>query len=236
MPDASVPGASHSNAAVPTAIRFKMRRRFYEAVVFLCALTTTYVNRRTVAQDLGSTSNDPFEAQFRSFVNTLSAFCDIKQGGDHVTAFTVLDLQDRIQYRFACNRVNANGLQRVETFVTDLLTTLRENASRDGLEQVLFDKVLDHCRKRVCSYLRYFNDACLKCISTKPTDARLLEQLTRFQDAATDTEIKGEDTRSCKSEEMPVMPCYRKTDQLHSCSRLQTASRPHRRVPSSARG
>lgn len=237
MPNASLPAINTSNAAVPTPIKGKLRKRFYEAVVFLSALTTTWeVNRQPVLHDLSSSSNNPSETTFKSFVNTLSEFCDVRQGGDSVTAFAVLDLQDRIQYRFACNKIKTNGLERAKTFVADLLTTLRDNESSDGLEQLLFEKVLDHCRKRVCCYLRYFEDACHRCILTKPANARFLQQLTRFRDAAPDAEIKDEDMRTCESEQMLLMAFRQKADRPHSCSRLQTACRPHRRVPPSTRG
>lgn len=226
-----------SNATLPAAIKGKLRRRFYEAIVFLYALTRTWeVNRRPVSHDLASPHMSSFETQFRNFVNTLSQFCDAKPGGDSVTAFCVLDFQDRIQYRFACNQINKSGLERVKGFVTDLLTTLREAETTDGVEQLTFDKVLNHCRIRVRCYLNAFKAACLDCMATKPADERLLEQLIAFQKAAAETGSKDEDDHICEFNSIDSYHAVRRLTRFYSLPRLQTAHGPHRTVSSEAPG
>lgn len=176
--------------------------------VFLSALTRTWEdNRRPGSSDdpagVSSPSNS-CEANFKAFVNTLSGFCDVKPGGDSVTAMVVLDLQDRIQYRFACNRVKSPGLEKVKNFLLDLLTTLRDDESRDGLEEILLAKVLDHCRKRVCSYLKAFKAACSDCIATNPADQRVSDQLTQLQEAAPDADFQFDNNRTCESTHMSL--------------------------------
>ncbi|CAN8104257.1 unnamed protein product [Discula destructiva] len=188
---------SNAMLSARAPLKSKLRRRFYEAVVFLSALTTTWEsNRRSASYESVPLYNNSFESTFKSFVNTLSQFCDERPGGDSVTAFAVLDLQDRIQYRFACNQIKRSKLEEVKAFVTDLLTTLRDDDSRDDLEQVLFEKALDHCRIRVCCYLTAFNTACLNCIATNPTDPKILDQLHQFRQAAPQGDFRGEDIQT----------------------------------------
>ncbi|KAJ4404436.1 hypothetical protein N0V82_010499 [Gnomoniopsis sp. IMI 355080] len=136
-----------SYAKSPATMNQKLRRRFYEPVVFLHAVTRAWqLNRQAVSHDFASVNTGSLEVNFKEFVNRLSQFCDIKLGGDFVTAFTVLDREDRIQYRFACNRAGKSQLERASAFVTDLLTTLRDGEASNNLDQVLLEKVLAHCR------------------------------------------------------------------------------------------
>lgn len=174
-----------SNARVPAAIKDKPRRRFYEAVVFLHVVTLAWQrNRQPVSDEFIVPNSSTTEANFKDFVNRLSQFCDFKLGGDFVTAFTVLDFQHRIQYRFACNRANRNQLKKISTFIIDLLRTLRDVELTDGLEQKLLEKVLAHGRVRVHTYLGALNNACRECIGTKPADKASLDQLHQLRKAA----------------------------------------------------
>lgn len=192
------------NPLSPVLIKKELRHRFYASVVFLSAVTGAYAtNRQRASHDLTTWSgHGSFDATFRDFVDKLSQFCDVKLGGDSVTAFTVLDLQDRIQYRFACNRLNKSRLTRIASFVTDLLETLRaisSTAVAPGSDLVLLQKVLVHCRTRVHSYLGYFKDACRACVETRPDDATCLDQLRQFVDAASDADFKSMEGDECQS-------------------------------------
>lgn len=195
-----------SNARVPAPIRGKPRRRFYEAIVFLHAVTQAWQrNRQAVSHDATRPpQNSSLESIFKDFVNRLSEFCDIKLGGDFVTAFTVLDREDRIEYRFACNRANRKQLGRMATFVTELLHMLREE---DGEpldddyghhHQALLEKVLTHCRVRIHTYLRALKTACRECLATNPAEQASLEQLRELQAAAKYADFAGLEPNLCK--------------------------------------
>lgn len=134
----------------------ELRHSFYSAVVFLSAVTGAFAsNRQRVPPDLWRW-NDSFETTFKDFVNKLCQFCDFKLGGDSVTVITVLDLQDRIQYRVACNRRGPKKLTRARDHVNDLLETLQDVTVADAdLRRRLLSKVLGFCRNRVQCYLRY---------------------------------------------------------------------------------
>lgn len=196
-----------SNARVPAPIKDKPRRRFYEAVVFLHAVTQAWQrNRQAVSHDAStSLKNSSLDGIFKEFVNRLSQFCDIKLGGDFVTAFTVLDREDRIEYRFACNRANQKQLGRMSTFVTELLTMLREggdnpveDGENDDYHHALLEKVLTHCRVKIHTYLRALKTACRECLATNPAETASLEQLRQLEKAAAHADFGSLEPNECK--------------------------------------
>lgn len=194
-----------SNASKPAPIREKPRRRFYEAVVFLHAVTQAWRrNRQEVSHDAATPpKHSSLESIFKDFVNRLSQFCDIKLGGDFVTAFTVLDREDRIEYRFACNRANQKQLGRMSTFVTELLTMLRNEGEGQPLDsvnghQALLEKVLTHCRVKIHTYLRALKTACRECLATNPTERASVEQLRQLEDAAKYADFGNLEPDICK--------------------------------------
>lgn len=173
---------------MPASIKKDIRKRFYSAVVFLSAVTGVYKgNRQPVSHDTTRYVEASAESQFRDYVNRLSQFCDVKAGGDCVTAFTVLDLQDRVQYRFAANKRNKGQLTRTATFVSDLLETLQHNASEPDVDLIILEKVLGHCRIRVHFYLGKFIKACRACVNTGDGDKKLLEDV--FEKAAREADF-----------------------------------------------
>ena len=70
------------------------------------------------------------EQAFHSFVNKLAQVCDIRRGGDTVTAFTVLRGDDGPHYIFGSNQRCEEELIETKTFVESLLKL----ASRGVLE------------------------------------------------------------------------------------------------------
>lgn len=192
-----------SNARLPALIKANLRHRFYTAVVFLSAITQAYRSNRLpgshgAPQWNGDSSQ---EALFKDFVNKLSQFCDVKHGGDSVTAFTVLDLHDGYEYRFACNRMNKSRLTKIADYMTDLLQTLRHPRPDDEFRSLLLGKVLCFCRTRVHHYLEVFKRACRACEATQPTDRRLVAQIRHCLQVASKADFKGmpEDQCECPS-------------------------------------
>lgn len=190
------------NAPVLQVVTMKddLRRRFYHAVVFLCAITRACENnRRPVPHDLSWHPNDPLDKTFKDFVNRLCQFCDVKRGGDTVTAATVLELKNGIQYRFACNRRNPTQLSKARDYVIDLLGTLRDATSTDAdLRFRLLSKVLGFCRDRVQFYLRHLKDASRACIGTGPAEVEYRDQLRRLEEATRHDDFDSLDDDACK--------------------------------------
>lgn len=177
-----------NNEHLPALIKLKLKCRFYYAVVFLLVVTQACEgNRQRISQaSPWHRGDDSPGAIFKEFVDKLSKFCACELGRDTVTAFTILDRQDRYQYRFACNLMKRPQLVRTGQFVTDLLRTLRHVRRDDAFILVLLEKVLCFSRTRVCKYLHYFQRFCHDCIATRPTDTRLLDQLDRCMTAVSE--------------------------------------------------
>lgn len=190
---------TNARPRVPEGVEPVLQRRFYQAVIFLYAVTTACItNRQPVPSELAWHPDFSLNTTFKDFVNTLCQFCDVKLGGDSVTAFTVLDLQHRIQYRFACNRRNKSQLERSRDFVTDLLRTL-QSVTIAGTDQRtrLLRTVLRFCRSRVHSYLLYLQKASRACMGTKPEQAVLRHQLRDLDEAAGHADFGALDEATC---------------------------------------
>lgn len=174
------------NAQYPAAIKTAIRHRFYYAVVFLSVVTIAFENnRQPLVSGLSWRFDGSIDTTFKDFVNTLCQFCDVKLGGDSVTAFTVLDLQDRIQYRFACNKRNKSQLTRTLNFVENLLGILRGVTVVDAdLRSRLLSKALGFCRVRVHSYLGALKEASIACMGTEPVEIALMDQLQALMQAS----------------------------------------------------
>lgn len=188
-----------SNAQLPALIKANVRQRFYTAVVFLLAITQAYTNDRQATPPGAQWSGDSSsKASFKDFVNKLSQFCDVKPGGDSVTAFTVLDHQDHFEYRFACNKMKKSRLTKIAEYMTDLLKTLHHVRSDDEFRSLLLQKVLCFCRHRVHYYLGAFATACRACKKTRPTDERLVGQLCHCLEAASKADSMGMPEDQCE--------------------------------------
>ncbi|KAK7733313.1 hypothetical protein SLS53_008210 [Cytospora paraplurivora] len=164
-------------------MKANVQRRFYHAVVFLFGVTKACeTNRQPVPYDLSWHQNDSSETLFKELINKLCQFCDVRHGGESVTAGTVLKLQGRIQYRFACNKKDLDELERNRIFVTDLLENLRNVATANAdLRTRLLAKVLDFCGDRVRYYLSALRNASDVCMKTNPADATLMSQLRELE-------------------------------------------------------
>lgn len=190
---------TNARPRVPEGVEPVLQRRFYQAVIFLYAVTTACItNRQPVPSELAWHPDVSLKTTFKDFVNTLCQFCDVKLGGDSVTAFTVLDLQHRIQYRFASNRRNKSQLERSRDFVTGLLRTL-QSVTIAGTDQRtrLLRTVLRFCRSRVHSYLLYLQKASRACMGTKPEQAVLRHQLRDLDEAAGHADFGALDEATC---------------------------------------
>lgn len=188
------------NVRWPVVVKTDLRHRFYHAVVFLSAVKgACEINRQRVPPDLSWHQNNSFDTTFRDFVNSLCQFCDVNFGGDSVTSTTVLDLQDRIQYRFACNKRNKTQLTSASNFIKDLLGTLQDVTVPDAeLRPRLLSKVLGFCRSKVRTYLRYLKKASRACMRTGPAEAILMDQLRGLEKATKHADFAALEVSACE--------------------------------------
>lgn len=189
------------NARQPAAMKTSLRHRFYFAVVFLYAVTRACENnRQPIPSDLSWHQDSSLDQTYKDFVNRLCQFCDVKLGGDSVTAFTVLDLQNHIQYRFACNRRNKTQLTRARDFVKALLGILQGVIATDvDIRSHLLSMVFGFCRVRVQTYLRALNNASIACMGAESVETTLLDQLRKLQTASKYADIASLNDAACKS-------------------------------------
>jgi hypothetical protein len=148
-------------------------RRFYEVVALLLALNIGYkgtVSRKN--NDLPhSTGEDSDEDLFHNFVSRLGQICDSRPGGSTVTAFTVLQHPDKVEYVFGSNGRKHVELESTRAYIHAVLTSLRKSSNcedDDEREEYLGDllrDVLMFNRERVKRYLNGLKAALELCIA-----------------------------------------------------------------------
>lgn len=141
----------------------RQRKRLYEAIVMLVCLTAAYVDGQSAeATESEITVPRSRKRIFQCFVNKLAQICDERRGGETVTAFAVLQ-PGNVQYCFGCNDRNATALERVRSYIADLLSLIGaanpddvKKATRDSstplFSQVL-QKIVRFNRPRIQRYL-----------------------------------------------------------------------------------
>jgi hypothetical protein len=108
-----------------------IRKGFYESVVILRCMTQSCISGRSVeAFSYEAAPPRSQEQIYFSFADKLGQICDCKRGGETVTSFAVLRL-GTVQYWFASNQRGTTELNEVQTYVTDILNTLRNTSGRD---------------------------------------------------------------------------------------------------------
>ncbi len=123
-------------------------------------------NQASKAPDLSLNVAESPELAFHNFVNKLGQLCDSERDGNTVTAFVVLHFPDRIQYRFASNNQEEDGLARAKAFITYVLQTLG-GADGDELRDMtshLLRKSLSFIRPRAGAYVKLLKKQAALCI------------------------------------------------------------------------
>jgi hypothetical protein len=109
---------------------------------------------------------------FPCFVNKLAQICDIKHGGDNVTAVAVLQ-PGSIEYRLTSNNRTSAAFEKVKNFLTHdilgALGTISDEALRDSIRVVdlrstILLKVLTFNRWRINCYVKSLVDNVGFCV------------------------------------------------------------------------
>lgn len=139
-------------------MRSKLSRRFYEPIILEKALIEICLENveRTPSQTLEATvdARTSSEEAFRCFVNKLGQLCDSRRKGATVTAFTILQLPEKVQYRFASNKRTDEELEKTIEYVTDILNILANyNESQNDLtESKILWKAMSFVKHRARTY------------------------------------------------------------------------------------
>jgi len=110
---------------------------------------------------------------FHCFVNKLAHICDVKQGGDAVTAIAVLQ-PGGIEYRLSSNNRTHTSFEKVKKYLAnDILGALgktsdeaiNSNAQEENLRAAILLKVIAFNRWRIHSYIKTLAEHIGSCIS-----------------------------------------------------------------------
>lgn len=120
-----------------------------------------------------STSLEPL---FQAFVSKIAFLCCTEPGSSTISACTVLQLPDRVQYVFGFNQRNRSQLETVQLGITKILwlfgTRSGQNKKTDDqirTEALRASLELSECR--VGSYLKALNDSLQHCLLACTRDA-----------------------------------------------------------------
>ncbi|KAG8160240.1 hypothetical protein KVR01_009776 [Diaporthe batatas] len=177
-------GASAADSAlVPLG---KLQRRFYEPVVLLLALTQACMHNYAprVAESLAEVPSHSPDELFKDFVNKLCQICDNRRGGDAVTAISVLQYPDRVQYRFASNQRSEKELLKVKSYLEGILETLKgySPSSSNLLMASVLRKIVAFNRLRLQGYIRYLYSQTQICLDTPKLSTDLSDKVREVQD------------------------------------------------------
>lgn len=154
-------------------LNYKFSNKFYGPIILLSALNDACIHSRPVkSSDLSLEGEQSPERTFHDFVNKLAQLCDIRRGGDTVTALTILQYPDRIEYRFASNDRDTGELDDAKKFVTSLLNALGRPEQHDiqGFTSNILRTSLCFTRPRVEVYVKALKKEVACCIDTSRGD------------------------------------------------------------------
>ncbi|ROW17338.1 hypothetical protein VPNG_01321 [Cytospora leucostoma] len=161
-------GVASTEALEPVELRWSVRKRFYEPIVLLQALTRACMHNH-VQKVLEHTPEVTFQTSqqlFRSFLNNLAQICDNDRGGKTVTAVVAIQYPDHVQYRFASNQRTANELASMKTFIKNILESLATwtKAASRTVEDVILREIIAFNRPRLQLYVRAICSHSQECL------------------------------------------------------------------------
>lgn len=136
-------------------VKSGLAKRFYEPIILLYVLNTTHKKKPSSTLDPSMDTTQSSEL-IQCFVNKLALLCDSDKGGGTVTAFTVLQHPDHIEYRFTSNQRDTDGFIRAQNFTTSILHILggMEEHEKQSVITNILRTSLSFNRPRVISYLK----------------------------------------------------------------------------------
>ena len=148
-------------------VNAKLAKRFYEPIVLLKVLNATYDKKPYNAPDPSSDMAQSPEHTFQWFVNTLAQLCDSEKGGKTVTAFTVMQYPDGIEYRFTSNQRDTEDFIRTQDFASSILHILgnMQGCEKQSVISNILRKSLSFSRSRVTVEVRILKARAEECIS-----------------------------------------------------------------------
>ncbi|CZR61727.1 uncharacterized protein PAC_11624 [Phialocephala subalpina] len=165
----SVIGSSSrgTDPRIRVPVNAKLASRFYEPIVLLKVLNATCDKKPSNAPDPSPDMTQSPEHTFQWFVNTLAQLCDSDKGGKTVTAFTVLQHPDHIEYRFTSNQRGTEEFIRAQTFTSSILHILgsMQGHEKQSVISDILRRSLSFSRSGVTVEVRILKGRAEECIS-----------------------------------------------------------------------
>lgn len=136
-------------------------KRLYGSIVLLDVLNEN-VDTQSPKSDLGQVAGKGPSEIFHCFVDKIAHICDVKHGGDSVTAVAVLQ-PGCIEYRLSSNSRSDTAFTKVKKYLTDDILgalgkisdeTLKDSTKVDDLCSAILLKVLAFNRWRIYCYVK----------------------------------------------------------------------------------
>lgn len=204
MPHATESDTALSGTLVPVEVRGKLRNRFYEPIILLLALTQAWKHNHApkVLDHASDVTVQSSEQLFRDFMNKLAQICDSKPKGSTVTAAVALRYNDHVQYRFASNDRNERELEKLKSFIEDILNSLSTwtVATNEKVRAIILRKIVAFNRLRLQAYVRAIctqSQECLKSPENSVTN-QTRQTLKNFQDLALQADDREADEAACE--------------------------------------
>ena len=111
------------------------------------------------------TSGANEERVFQHFVNSLATICDTHNGGNTVTAVTILD--NPLKYVVASNDRKDSEMESLCTFMTSVLQNVphKSNGMDKAMSSIL-DRVARFCEPRLIFYLRSLRENAMQAMGS----------------------------------------------------------------------
>lgn len=203
-------------------LKRSLLKRFYEPIVFFLALTMACKHNQVhkVLNTAPSINVETPDQLFRDYVNKLCQICDSRPKGSTITAMSILQHPDHIEYRFASNQRDEEDEQRAKEFLLDILRTLRDwsKPTHSLVKTRLLRKIIAFNRARLQLYIRFLSsstDQCLELSKVQEISEELPEKLGKLQKILSGVNNKSLDEKECKSikkeiknKSYPILPTY----------------------------
>ncbi len=169
-----MPGTIGRHRQIRSDLTPGLAKRIYGAAFLLEILNESLPDTQSMEFDSKQVTKTDSTEFFPCFVNKLAQICDIKPGGDNVTAVAVLQ-PGSIEYRLTSNSRTNTAFETVTKFLADdvlgALGQISDQALRNktqvaGLRSGILLKVLAFNRRRIGCYVRLLASGVGFCIDS----------------------------------------------------------------------
>lgn len=152
------------------AVEPGLKKQFYHPLIFLTALNSPEMERRSQGGTLRRAEPEPSQI-FHNFVNRVALMCQTKPGGDAVSASTVLQDPSKVVYLFTSGCRDDHQLEDVAQELTTILKMVSVEHETDdvdtpALQRAIIRAIIALVEPRVKCYLNNLAEHLEGCIAS----------------------------------------------------------------------